>query len=73
MVALPELLLNLQPGQGLSWHGGMSHIKMSPVGVLDPTISVSDVVDLCSRERSGHSEYVEVGGNLIDELSEISD
>ena len=46
---------------------------MSPVGVLDPIISVSDVVDLCSLEWSEHSAFVEVGVNLIDELSEISD
>jgi len=51
----------------------MSHIIMSPISILNPTISISDVVDLCSREWSEHSEYGEIGVNLIDELSEISD
>jgi hypothetical protein len=51
----------------------MSHIIMSPISVLDPTISMSDIVDLGSWEWSEHSKYGEIGVNLIDELSEISD
>ena len=50
----------------------MSHIIMSPISILDPTICTSDVIDLCSREWSEHSENSEIGINLIDELSEIS-
>ena len=68
-VTLPELFLNLQPSQGLSGHSGMSHVIMSPIGILDPPICESIIVDLCSREWSEYGEYGEIWIDLVDELS----